>query len=56
MIAGSLLTEFFLRTGMAETPEWRTLDEGAALADADALRDLWSALATMARPNEATTE
>lgn len=56
MIGGSLLTEFFLREGMAATSEWQALD---AAEVADAARDLhrlWQALAAMANPNEATTE
>lgn len=56
MIAGSLLTEFFLREGLRETPEWRALDAPQVAQEADALRALWTALAAMAKPNEATTE
>lgn len=56
MIAGSLLTEFYLRAGLRETPEWRALDTAQVAQEADALRTLWQALAAMARPNEATTE
>jgi hypothetical protein len=56
VIAGSLLTEFFLREGLRETPEWRALDAAQVAQEADALRALWQALAAMAKPNEATTE
>ncbi len=56
MISGSLLTEFFLRSGMAETPEWRAQDPVQVVAAADALRGSWARLAAMAKPNEATTE
>jgi hypothetical protein len=56
VIAGSLLTEFYLREGLRETPEWRALDAAQVAQEADALRALWQALAAMARPNEATTE
>jgi hypothetical protein len=56
MIAGSLLTEFYLREGLRETPEWRALDAAHVVREADALRGLWQPLAAMARPNEATTE
>lgn len=56
MIAGSLLTEFFLREGLRETPEWRALDAAQVAQEAAVLRALWQALAAMAKPNEATTE
>lgn len=56
MIAGSLLTEFFLRDGLRETPEWRALDAAQVAQEADGLRGRWQALAAMAKPNEATTE
>ena len=56
MIAGSLLSEFYLREGMRETPEWRGMDAAQVAAKAESLRALWLSLAAMARPNEATTE
>jgi len=56
VIAGSLLSEFYLREGLRETPEWRALDAAQVAQEADALRTLWQALAAMAKPNEATTE
>ncbi|MCA3277064.1 MAG: restriction endonuclease [Roseomonas sp.] len=56
MIAGSLLSEFFLREGMRETPEWRGMDAAQVAAKAERLSALWLSLAAMARPNEATTE
>ncbi|MCZ8278142.1 MAG: restriction endonuclease [Acetobacteraceae bacterium] len=56
MIAGSLLSEFYLREGMRETPEWRGMDAAQMAAKAESLRALWLSLAAMARPNEATTE
>lgn len=56
VIAGSLLTEFYLREGLRETPEWRALDAAQVAQEAGALRALWRALAAMAKPNEATTE
>lgn len=56
MIAGSLLTEYFLREGMTATPEWRALNPAEVLATADTLRGDWQRLAAMAKPNEATTE
>ncbi|MCA3278377.1 MAG: restriction endonuclease [Roseomonas sp.] len=56
MIAGSLLTEFYLREGMRETPEWRGLDAEQTKAMAESLHALWLPLAAMAKPNEATTE
>jgi hypothetical protein len=45
VIAGSLLTDFFLREGLRETPEWRALDAAQVAQEADALRALWQALA-----------
>ena len=56
VIAGSLLSEFYLRGGLLETPEWRAPDAAQVAQEANALRALWQALAAMARPNEATTE
>jgi hypothetical protein len=56
VIAGSLLTDFFLREGLRETPEWRALDAAQVAQEADALRACWQTLAAMAKPNEATTE
>jgi hypothetical protein len=56
LIAGSLLSEFYLREGMRETPEWRGMDAAQVAAKAESLRALWLSLAAMARPNEATTE
>ncbi len=56
MIAGSLLSEFYLREGMRETPEWRGMDAAQVAAKAERLSALWLSLAAMARPNEATTE
>lgn len=56
MIAGSLLSEFYLLEGMRETPEWRGMDAAQVAAKAESLRALWLSLAAMARPNEATTE
>ncbi|MCA3273107.1 MAG: restriction endonuclease [Roseomonas sp.] len=56
MIAGSLLSEFFLREGMRETPEWRAMDAAQVAAKAERLSALWLSLAAMAKPNEATTE
>jgi hypothetical protein len=56
LIAGSLLSEFYLREGMRETPEWRGMDAAQVAAKAERLRALWLSLAAMARPNEATTE
>jgi hypothetical protein len=45
VIAGSLLTEFYLREGLRETPEWRALDAAQVAQEADAMRALWQALA-----------
>ena len=56
MIAGSLLSEFYLREGMRETPEWRAMDAAQVADRAERLRALWLPLAAMAKPNEATTE
>jgi hypothetical protein len=56
LIAGSLLTEFYLREGMRETPEWRGLNAEQTKAMAESLQALWLPLAAMAKPNEATTE
>ena len=55
MIAGSLLSEFYLREGMRETPEWRAMDAAQVADRAERLRALWLPLAAMAKPNEATT-
>ncbi len=52
MIAGNLLTEFLLREGMRETPEWRALDAAQVAQEANALRTLWQGLAAMAKPND----
>lgn len=56
LVTGSLFTDYFLREGLRDTPEWRALDPSAVRKTAEAMRGHWHALSGMAAPNEATTE
>lgn len=53
---GTLFTQDFLERGVAETPQWRNLDEGAFRAFQEAVVEIYRRIRANSTINEATTE